>query len=102
REALGDVWFDDVMVEAFPATFDWQSLDSDGNGLFDWMKLRETGTNPSVSRITQMIAVSQADGQATNSSLGRWATSGSGIHALDERGRLDYVVNASADDAYRI
>ncbi len=98
----GNAWFDDVRVEAFTATFAWETLDIDGDGLFDWMELRETGTNPDASDISQITTVAQVTGAATNSALGNWAIEGSAIYALGVRGYVEYVINAPADDAYRI
>lgn len=99
---VGDAWFDDVKVEAWPWRFDWQSKDSTGKGLFDWMKLRETGEDPQVSDITQITTVSESAGATTNSAVGYWTKEGAGVYACDMRGSVTYVVNAPADDAYRI
>ena len=95
-------WFDDVKVEAVPWRYDWQSKDTVGKGLFDWMQLRETGTDPQVTDVTQVSTASQADGAAASVRLGRWQPSGRGIYALAERGALDFMVQAPAPDAYRL
>lgn len=95
----GNVWFDDIEVRSFPWRFDWQSLDSEGTGLFDWMRMRETGTNLAISTIT---TVSQVAGQAARAALGRWTTENQGAVSFDLRGSLEYAVNAPADGAYRI
>ncbi len=100
--STGDTWFDDVRVEAYPRRFDWQSKDSSGKGLFDWMKVRETGTNASVAENLQVNTVLELPGYPTSGMLGNWERDGGAIHALDMRGYVDYVVTAPADDAYRI
>jgi hypothetical protein len=98
----GAAWFDDVKVEAYPQRFDWESKDSEGKGLFDWMKLRETGTNATVTDITQRNTVSEVTGNAASQTLGNWVSDGAGIYAADRRGYVEYVLNAPADEAYRI
>ena len=95
----GNVWFDDVQVESFPWRFDWQSLDSAGTGLFDWMRARETGTNLAISAIT---TVSHVAGQAAHAALGRWAVENQAAASLDLRGSLEYVLTAPTDAAYRL
>ncbi len=98
----GNAWIDDVTVEAFPWRYDWVSKNSDGKGLFDWMKFQETGFDPVVTSITQTWTVSHADGSAGVPSFGRWVGEGTGIYAADLRGSVDYTVNAPSDDVYRI
>ena len=99
---VGKAWIDDVKVEGFPWRFDWASKTSDSNGLFDWMKLRESGTNSLATQITQIATVSQADGSTATAKLGPWATDGSAIYGAGMRGSVDYVLAAPVDDAYRI
>jgi len=99
---VGSAWIDDVTVEGFPWRFDWASKASDDSGLFDWMKLRETGTDPLATRITRIETVAQADGSNAATRLGPWANDGPTIHATGMRGGVDYVLTAPADDAYRI
>lgn len=98
----GSAWFDDVRVEAYPWRNNWVAKDSTGKGLFDWMKLQETGVDPVVTDISQIATVSEALGANASGRLGRWATEGLGIYSIDMRGSLDFVLNAPLDDAYRI
>ena len=96
----GNAWFDDIKVEAWHKTFDWQNLDSAGAGLFDWMRLRETGTN---ALVTEINSVAELTSGSTNWSLGRWTAESSGLSTLDTRGGLGYyAVNVPAADSYRI
>jgi hypothetical protein len=97
-----NAWFDDVKVEAVPWRYDWHSKDTARKGLLDWMQLRETGLDQEVTDIKQISTVFQANGAEASSRLGRWTNENSGLYALDERGSVDYVVQAPADDAYRI
>jgi hypothetical protein len=95
-------WFDDVKVEAVPWRYDWQSKDTAGKGLFDWMQLRETGLDPEVTGSTQVNPVFAVNGAGASRRLGRWVNENTGLNGLDERGSVEYVVQAPADDAYRI
>ena len=96
----GRAWFDDIKVEAWHKTFDWQSLESAGDGLPDWIKLKETGTNTLVTRVD---TVAEINGAATNKTVGKWAAEGEGIATAESRGSLDYyVINVPVDDAYRL
>jgi hypothetical protein len=95
-------WFDDIKVEAVPWRYDWRTKDTVGKGLFDWMQLRETGADPEITDIKQINTVGQANGGMTSGRLGRWASEGTGVYALDERGAVEYAVQAPADDTYRI
>ncbi len=99
---VGNAWFDDVKVEAFPWRFDWQSKDSEGKGLFDWMKLRETGDDPVITDVRQINTVAQVDAADFQNSIGKWNTERSAIYAADMRGAMDYVFTVPAADAYRI
>ncbi|MCW5553211.1 MAG: hypothetical protein KIS67_13760 [Verrucomicrobiae bacterium] len=99
---VGNAWFDDVTVEAFPWRFDWQRKDSVGKGLPDWMQLRETGTDSQQTDITQISTVSQRMGVGSSKAIGRWTAEESGIVALDMRGGVEYALDAPADNAYRI
>jgi len=102
ERVYGQAWFDDIMVEAFPRQFDWQSKDSKGDGVFDWVKVREMKIDPSVSDTTQITTVAEVNGAAMAASLGTWTNDGSGICATNMRGYVEYTINAPADDAYRI
>jgi hypothetical protein len=97
-EVAGGAWFDDVDVEAYPATFNYESLTTH-SPFPDVMALRETG-----GEFTNIVpqTVSAINGSATNGSLGAWETDEGGISAQDLRGYLEYTVNAPSDDAYRI
>ncbi|MGI8964493.1 MAG: immunoglobulin domain-containing protein, partial [Limisphaerales bacterium] len=102
---VGEAWFDDVKVEAFPWRYDWQSKDSEGKGIFDWMKLRETGDDPQVTNVRQISTISQVDATGFTRALGPWETKGAGvggIYAQNMRGAVEYSVNAPAADTYRI
>ena len=94
----GAAWFDDIKVEAFPQKFDWETKDSEGDGLFDWMKARETGGTGS----TQAITVFETPGNGVTQKLGAWTEDGTAIYAGDRRGYVEYVLRAPSDDAYRI
>ena len=99
---IGQTWFDDITVEASPRKYDWLSKDSSGRGLFDWMKLRETGTNALVVDNLEATTVLELAGYQVNGSLGSWERDGDAIRARETRGFVEYVVNAPTDDAYRI
>lgn len=98
----GNVWFDDLTFETYPAMYDWQDLASTGSRVFpDWMQLREVGTEPSVVDAS-VSTVSAQSGSETNDGLGDWVIAGSAIQATGLRGYLEYNVSAPTDDAYRI
>lgn len=99
---VGAALFDDVRVEAYPRQFNWQGKDTAGKGLFDWMKVRETGTNAAVNEATQVRTALQTAGGSVSDRLGDWQTEGGAIYARDLRGYVEYVVTAPTDDAYRI
>ena len=97
---VGNAWFDDIEIQAYPGKFNWQNLDSSGGGIFDWMKNREIGTNVSVGPLS---AVAEILGKATNDSQGIWQVEGNGILSKSVRGSLEYSVNhVPSRDVYRI
>ena len=98
----GNAWFDDIKIESYPETFKWYTVDSDGDGLFDWMELSETGTDPLIPSITDIATVCEMNGASTNATLGSWKVDGEEVYSLDIRGSVDYQINAPADDTYRI
>ena len=101
----GMAWFDDVKVEAYPWRYDWQSKDSDGKGIFDWMKLRETGEDPKVTDVSQITTVAQVDAVGFSKAVGLWDTRGieaGAIYCQGMRGGLEYQLHAPAADAYRL
>jgi hypothetical protein len=93
-------WFDDVMVEAFEKSYDYQTLGSNGP-IPELMQLRETGTNAAVVNVSP-TTVNELTGASTNNGLGFWAVTNSEVYAQGVRGYLDYVVAAPADNAYRV
>lgn len=99
---VGEAWFDDVQVEAWPWRYDWQSKDSEGRGLPDWVRARETGDDPQKTAIRQINTVSHLDGIGYSHAVGRWANDGAAIYPLDLRGRVEYVLHAPLADAYRL
>jgi len=99
---VGEAWFDDVQVEAWPWRYPWQSKDSEGKGLPDWVRAREIGDDPRVTAVRQINTVSQQDGIGYRRLVGRWAKDGTGIFSLDLRGRVEYELLAPGPDAYRI
>ena len=98
----GDVWFDDVKVEGYPWRYDWQAKDSQRKGLFDWMRLRETGEDPVVTDIRAIKTVAQVGGAGFVKSLGRWEVESNSVYAAEMRGAVEYVLSAPVADAYRI
>lgn len=95
-------WFDDIKVENYTPSFDFEDYSSTGSIFPDWMLLREVGTNANATNISQIATVSEAPGATPTSTRGDWVTNGSDIHAGGVRGWLTYTLAAPANDAYRI
>jgi len=93
-------WFDDVMVESFEKSYEYQNLASNSS-IPELMQLRETGTNASDVKVSP-TTVCELTGAATNSGVGAWVTTNAEIQGEGVRGYLEYTINAPADNAYRI
>jgi hypothetical protein len=101
-ETRGGAWFDDVSVESIPLRYNWQAKDTLGRNLFDWMQLRETGTDPQVAAISQVTTVFAASGPMATTRLGSWQQGDGAVSAQNERGAVEYALQAPAADAYRL
>ncbi len=98
--ATGVCSFDDIALEAYPATFDYESSAQSGP-VPTIMQLRETGTNGAVSGVTAVTAVELA-GSAAQAIAGKWEAISTGMLATDVRGQLAYSITVPSDDVYRI
>jgi len=96
----GQVWFDDVSVAAYWGAPDAELSTVNGSPVPTLMKIRETGSNEVADVVATTVA--EVHGADTNWTVGRWQINGGDVQAKDVRGFLQYSVNASASDVFRI
>jgi hypothetical protein len=74
--------------------------DADGDGISNLDEYR-MGTDPQVPN-TSSDAVVLTGSQATTNRLGQWTVDGTDIYAVDRRGYVEYALNVTTADIYRL